>query len=441
MKTIKIPQTDIHVVGEYDCIVVGGGTAGAFAGIAAAREGQKTLIIEQLGCLGGSATAGLVMPLMSSHISNKDGNCPLGLEVLERLRAIDAAYNDNIQYFDATMLKVVLEDLVEQSGADLLYHTSIVNIIVQDKCITHILTNNKDGQKAYATKCIIDSTGDADIATMAGVPFEFGNNNKINQPISLRFEMAGIQYDELHDFLKKLGGFYPKYFAMNTPGIKELLQKAKEDGILTEQDITYFQAFGIPGRPDGMAFNCPELIPKENIIDAKFLTKKQVDGKKAILRFRKFLHEYVPGFKNAYITEIAGMLGIRESRRIHSEYIMTINDILKYKKFDDAVAQSAYPIDVHGKDMKINADYDKTVPEHDRYWEVPFRVMIPLDINNMLVAGRCAGFDFLAQSAARIQLICRAMGEAAGIGAAVAIKEGKAFKDIDFNWIKNRVIN
>ena len=440
MKTIKIPKTDIPIAGEYDIIVIGGGTAGAFAGIAAAREGQKTLIIEQLGCLGGTATAGLVMPLMASHIYNKDGNCPLGVEVLERLRTMDSAYEDNIQYFDTTMLKVVLEAMVCESDADLLYHTSIIDIVIQDKCVTHILTNNKDGLKAYATKCVIDATGDADIAIMAGVPFESGKSDKINQPLSLRFEMAGVNYDELHAFLQKLGGFYPKYFAMNTPGIQELLQKAKDYNILTEQDITYFQAFGIPGRPDGMAFNCPELSPKENIIDATFLTKKQIEGKKAIIRFRKFLREYMPGFENAYITEIAGILGIRESRRIHSEYIMTIHDILNYKKFSDAVAQSAYPIDVHGKDIQIDADYDKTVPEDERYWEVPFRVMIPLNINNMLVSGRCAGFDFLAQSATRIQLVCRAMGEAAGIAAATAVKQGKAFKDMEFDWIKECVV-
>ena len=442
MKTIKFPQIDIPVIGEYDVIIVGGGTSGAFAGIAAAREGLKTLIIEQLGCLGGSATAGLVMPLMSSYIKDKDGNCPIGIEVLERLRDIDAAYSDNIQFFDTAMLKIVLEDLVSESGADLLYHTSIISVIVKDEKITHIIVNNKDGLKGFAAEYVIDATGDADIAVMAGVPFESGKVDKINQPLSLRFEMGGIQFDEFHAFMQKLGNSSVKYFAMNTPGMKELLNKAKEDGVLTRQDITYFQAFGIPGRPDGMAFNCPELLPKENIIDAAFLTKKQVEGKKAILRLRKFLREYIPGFQNAYITEIAGMLGIRESRRIHSEYIMTIHDILMYKKFNDAVTQSAYPLDVHGKDNQMEGlmGYDKTTPENERYWEVPFRVMIPLKIQNMLVTGRCAGFDFLTQSATRIQPICRAMGEAAGIGTAFAFKEKKAFKDIDFSWIKNRMI-
>lgn len=431
MNTLHIPEREIPVVGEYDVVVVGGGTAGAFAGIAAARAGSKTLIVEQFGSLGGSATAGLVLPLMGVHMKGYDGHCPMSSELVERLRALGAV-EDDPNYFDTAILRMVLEDMAVESGCHLMYYTTLVEAVKDGDKITHIIVNNKNGLSAYTAKYFIDATGDADVAKSAGVPYQSGDDNRVNQPVSLRFEMAGVDYDKFHEFMRSLGNHSHKYFAMNTPGMDKVLAKAEEDGVLTKQDIFYFQAFGIPGRPDAMNFNCPELATKENVVDPEFMTQKQVDGKKAILRLRTFLRKYIPGFENAYITELAQLVGFRESRRIEAEYMLTIEDILGYRKFEDGIAASNYPLDIHGVDNSyLNVTY-ADLPENERFWEVPFRTMVPKTVGNLLVAGRCAGADFRSQSASRVQPTCRSMGEAAGIAAALAVKENvSSFREIN----------
>lgn len=430
-KIITLDAINVCVKDEFDVIVIGGGTSGAFAGIAAARKGLKALVIEQLGALGGSATLGLVTPLMSSHMPQFSGHCSLGDEVTDRMREIGGT-GENSLLFDSTMLKFVLEDMAVESGCELLYYTTPTSVVKKGEKITHIVVYNKDGFAAYKADCFIDCTGDADIAVLSGVCCESGNHEGINQPVSLRFEMGNIDFDRFHSFMEKLGFTGKKYFAMNTPGMKELLTKSCEDGLLTKQDITYFQGFGIPGRPNAMNFNCPELSTKANVADARFLTQKQLEGKKAILRLKRFLNERVEGFENAFITEVAPFVGIRESRRIYAKYVMTICDVLGYRKFDDAITASRYPIDVHGvDDVTLGLKYDDSLPQNEQFWEVPYSCMVAKGIDNLLVSGRCAGFDFRAQSAGRVQLICRAMGEAAGIAASYAVKTGINVGDID----------
>lgn len=379
---------------------------------------------------------GLVMPLMPSFIPGYPEDCSLSIEITKRMEAVGAVGEDKL-FFDPTMLKFILEDMATESECKILYHSTPIYLVKEGNCITHLIVYNKDGISAYKTKYAIDCTGDADLAVMAGAEFESGDADRINQPVSLRFEMAGIDFNAFHAYMHELGNDFYKYFAMNSPGMAEILSKAADDGILTSQDIKYFQAFGIPGKPDSMNFNCPELTPGNNAADAAFLTKKQLEGKRAILRLQCFLKERIPGFKNAYITGISDMVGIRESRRINTEYTLTTSDILDYRKFEDGITACAYPIDIHGKDdTTLGVCYNETIPEPQRYWEVPFRCMIPKKLNNLLVSGRCAGFDFVAQSAARIQLVCRAMGEAAGIGCALAAENQSAFLDINTAEVK-----
>lgn len=424
MSNIIMKQREIPLNNDYDVIVVGGGVSGAFAGIAAARDGLKALIIEQFGSLGGSATMGLVTPLMSSNMPNYTGHSPLGVELTQRMKKLGGTEDKELE-FDGTMMKFALEEMAMEYGAKLLYHTSFVEAEVENNKIKHIVVLNKSGLTAYGAKYFIDATGDADVAFAAGVKCNVGNDKGVNQPVSLRFEMAGIDFDRFHEHMRELGNNGKKYFAMNTAGMAEIIENSRKDGMLTDMDASYFQAFGVPGKADAMNFNCPELSTMAGIVNAEFITQKQIEGKQAILRFKRFLKEKIRGFENAYITEVAPYVGFRESRRIEADYIMTIHDILGYHKFDDAVIKNRYPVDVHGvDDVTLGLKYDDSLPKDEQYWEVPFRCMIAKGLDNLLVSGRCAGFDFRAQSAARVQLICRAMGEAAGLGCALAEKHG-----------------
>ena len=438
MDNLYVYKKEVRVVDSYDVIVVGGGTAGVFAAVSAAREGMKTLIIEQFGALGGTATMGMVTPMMPSYLPDDRGHCPLGNEINSAVRELGGT-EDNDYLFDPTVLKIVLEKFVKDSGCDILFHTVFADVIKEDNRVKQILVCNKDGLSAYECKTIIDCTGDADVAVAAGVPFESGNENNINQAVSLRFEMAGIDYDSFHNQMRELGNDEEKYFAMNTAGMRDILNKAVDDGVLTKQDIVYFQGFGIPGKPDAMAFNCPELKAGKDIANADFITQKQIEGKQAILRLRTFLRKYIKGFEKAYITEIAPMVGLRETRRIKALLQFTAEDVYNYRKYDDAITKSMYPLDIHGAGGIQDSVFRNDLPEDERYWEVPFRCMVAQNTENVLVAGRCAGFDFKAQSAARIQIICRAMGEAAGIGAAYSVRKNLAMDKLPFAEIAQKV--
>lgn len=441
MKQINWKGQDIPVLAHFDTIVLGGGTAGALAGVAAAREGLQTLIIEQFGSLGGSATMGQVTPLMRSGIPHLHSHCPLGLEISARMQAIGGS-DDNDHQFDPTMLAFVLEDMAAETGCVLLYHTLLAGVVMTGEHLDAVVVCNKDGLTAFTAGSFIDCSGDADLAAMAGVDYEIGDHNGINQPVSLRFEMAGINFDVFHTAMRAMGyAGSRKYFAMNTPGMADLIRQAYEDGLLTQQDAVYFQAFGLPGKPDAMAFNCPELATQHDVADAFFLSRKQVEGKKAIIRLRRFLRERVPGFEQAYVTQQAPMVGVRESRRIDAVYNMQIMDVLGYRKFADAVISCNYMIDVHGvDDVTLGLKYDQSVAPEQRFWQVPFRCMVAKKTDNLLVAGRCAGFDFRAQSAARIQLVCRAMGEAAGLACALAQQQQVGLHDLDPVLVHEKLI-
>lgn len=204
MNTLHIPEKKIPVIDTFDTVVLGGGTAGAFAGIAAARRGSRTLIIEQFGALGGSATTGLVLPLMLLHIKNYDGHCPLSAELVERLRTVGGTEED-ANSFDPVMVQITLEDMAADSNCDILYYTTLVDAVLEDRTITHVIVNNKNGLAAYKAKCFIDCTGDADLIKLVGASYQSGNHNRVNQPVSLRFDMAGIDFERFHAYMRSLG--------------------------------------------------------------------------------------------------------------------------------------------------------------------------------------------------------------------------------------------
>ena len=448
MKQVCMASKEIPLIDTYDVIVVGGGTAGAVAGISSARQGLKTLIIEQFGSLGGSQTNGLVSPMMSAYMKDKSGYSSLCEEINERsMKNGDAAIpgKNGAVYFNAVALKMLLEDMAVESNCNIMYHTVLTDVVKgSDDEIDYIVVLNKNGLSAYKAKRYIDCTGDADLAYMAGVPVECGDENGFNQAVSLRFEMTNVDTDKLSDYLESNGQIHQlRYPTIHSdsfgccPALRALVLEKCEEGYLTKQDLSHFQFFSVPGKVHNITFNCPELGTSENVIDADYLSAKQIEGKQAVMRIAKFMRLFVPGFENAYVCEIAPMVGIRESRRIKAMYTLTIDDIFNYRKFDDGISESNYPIDVHGvSGNEKEKKYITDISDEEKYWEIPFRCMIPEGISNLLVAGRCAGFSFMAQSAARVQHSCRAMGQAAGIACKLSIAENVSFADMDHAMVK-----
>ncbi|SHF53453.1 FAD dependent oxidoreductase [Caldanaerobius fijiensis DSM 17918] len=430
-------------IGDYDVIVAGGGTAGSVAAISAARMGMKVLIVEQMGFLGGTATASLVTPLMSNGIKGNPDNSSIGREINERLVATGDAYPDNPSWFNPEALKYVLEDMCMAAGVRLLYYSTVTDVIMEGNSIKGVVIHNKDGFSAVHGRVVIDCTGDGDVAALAGVPYESGRvSDGKNQPVSVRFEVGNIQLDVFADFLNEIGYNGMKgdrveiasVWGRNWP-LEKIFREAVKSGYILEQDGAYFQAFTIPGKPGCMSFNCPEISNITRALDPYNLTYAQVEGKKAIMRLHKFMKKYFAGFQNSYICNTAVNVGIRESRRIKGKYYLKVDDYINCTKFDDAVARTAYPIDIHAVDSEgLQLKY---LPEGE-YMEIPYRCMVPCNVENLLVAGRCISASFEVQASIRIQVTCRALGEAAGIAAALSIEEEITTGDL--NGVKVRKI-
>lgn len=419
----------------WDVIVAGGGTAGAVAGIAAARTGARVLVVEAQGSLGGTGTNAWVTPLMRNVSGGQNLNRGLTDELKARLRArgdgaTDAGGNDN--WFNPEGLKFVLEELLQEAGGEVLYHTQVVQPLMDGGHIGALVVHNKGGLQALRAAVFIDATGDADVAALAGVPFQAGDEDGVHQAMSLRFTLAGVDVGRLRDFLNAHGQWQDSpdflHFWMvwgRKSSLEGLFREAVTAGVLEERDGDYFQGFSVPGRPGELSFNCPRIRADLNdATDPWQLSAAQTDGRAAITRLLAFCRRFLPGCGDAYLGVVAPMVGVRDSRRIVGDYTLTVTDLLDCVKFPDAICRNHYPVDIHSVrgGARLLHEREGSAPYFapDAWHDIPYRALVPQGASNLLVPGRAASSTFEAQSAIRVQQNCHSMGEAAGIAAAWA---------------------
>ncbi|MEW5820725.1 MAG: FAD-dependent oxidoreductase [Cyanobacteriota bacterium] len=429
-----------------DIIIAGGGTSGCAAAISAARNGAKVLIIEEQGYLGGAATSTYVTPMMKTILSdgtNLGGT--LYKEVLKRLSDIGFAatnFDNNPGWFVPEMMKFILDEMMEESGVKILFHTQVINSVVENKSIKSVKVLNKSGINNYSANYYIDATGDATLAASSGVPFEVGFNG-VTQAMSHRFVLAGIDTEkfavwlEQTDLDRNVSPIYKTksgdillttaYTSEDKPwALRNIFMDALVHNILKPQDATYFQIFTMPGQRGFVYFNCPRIYSKKPLspLSAEDLSYAQITGRKQIRRLTNFVKKYFPGFENAFIVNTANNIGIRDSRRIKGRYTLTTDDITSSRKFKSAVARCNYPIDIHSTNSGEGGLI--SLKEND-YYEIPLECLETHEINNLLVTGRCISADFSAQASLRIQPTCWSMGESAGY---IAAKRSHSLKSL-----------
>lgn len=433
--------SELPVCAEAEVVVCGGGTAGVFAALAAANEGRDTLLIEQFGGIGGTATFGLTTPLMRLHIDGEPSCSYLAPRLHQKLLAVGAA-NEAGNEFDPTRLRIALEEMCVEAGVRLLYHTFIPEVITTEidgkTCIESVVIANKAGLSLIKGKVFIDATGDGDISVRAGAQYNKGNpETGMNQPMSLRYIIDGVDTVALGKYFRTViertgvqqaawsdgSKVYAHCCKGNPVTLTPIFEEAIANGDLTVEDHIYWQAFSMPGRPGSIAVNAPEFFTHIDGTNPDDLTLAQINGKQAIVRQLAFYKKYFQGFENAYIAEIAPMVGVRESREIVTDYVLKAEDVVGKRKFDDMVCQSNYPIDIHGKQLS-NRYLVEPADDNKPWYEIPFRSLMVKGIENLLVAGRCLGAEFIAEASVRIQPTARSSGEAAGIGAALALQNG-----------------
>lgn len=451
----EISRSKPPIIAEVDILVTGGGTAGAVAAIAGGRTGKTTMVVEQNGYLGGTQTGALVTPMMPNQIDKIPLNGGIDAEINARLNAMNESgvwKDGNRGWFNPETLKYVLEQMAIDAGARLLYYTMFEDAVIDGERIIGCVFLNKSGRGWIRAKRVIDCTGDADVSFRAGVPFESGDpETSLNQPFSLRFHLGNVDVRKFGDYLASLGkhDFMESAEGAAVPllhtamvwnrgwTLEPVFRKAVADGVLKESDGDYFQIFSIAGRPHELAFNCPRIALDVDGTNPFHLTKAAVTGREIVQRYVRFCREYLPGFEGSYLVLTAPMIGVRESRRIKGEYFLTTEDVLGGRKFEDAVCRNCYPLDIH-RDSKMDKLKLVQLPPGE-YHEVPYRSLVPLNVDNLLVAGRCLSASFEAQSSVRIQSNCRAMGEAAAVASAMSIDDNCPPRKLDGVRLRTRL--
>lgn len=408
---------------RYDVIVIGGGTAGCAAAYFLGKSGKKVLIIEKNIHLGGSMTSALVTPMMktSDNSINNEFFEIFNKKMVENNAAI--TYIDgNSGWFNPEISKIILDELMQDANVEVLFNSTVQSLNITDRYINSIEIQSNMLSVCIESTYIIDATGNCEIGKLANC--EFLENNFLFQPVNLRFTMSNVNLKEfstwIMDFDKDrdvttscvvgdeihLSTAYT-WDSCKKWALQPLFDDAVDKGLLKDTDRNYFQVFTIPGMPTTVAFNCPRVITDNNIdpLNPYDASKALIDARYSILRLSKFLKLYFRGFENAYISNIADMLGIRESRRIKGKYIYTKEDLTSGKKFKNPIVISNYPIDVHS-DKKDNSVLEKI----DIEYQLPVETLFSKDIKNLCVAGRCLSADFYAQAALRIIPSCFSMG-------------------------------
>lgn len=445
MGLIVEKSREVPIVETVDVLVVGGGTSGAIAGIAAGRMKVNTLIIEQFGFLGGSATGALVTPMMANQVYEKPLNAGIGMEIMARLKDTGDTAGVANGWFNPEILKYVLDDFVGESDTRIQFHTFAVDAIVKENVIKGVIIESKSGRQAILAKQVVDCTGDADIAVLAGVPYASGREEDgLNQAMSLRFHLGNIDLPKFCKFMNEIAperSYEHKPEHLHTASVwgsnwalEKYFEQGVKDGVLQQSDGDYFQLFSVPGRPNEVSLNCPRISDRVRGYEVADLTFAQIEGRKKIKRLLTFCRKYLPGFEQAYIVFTAPMVGVRESRRIEGEYVLTVEDILSAKKFPDPVARNNYPVDIHQPKGVGTKFYTQLKP--GEYHEIPYRCLVPLKIDNLLVAGRCISATFEVQSSIRIQSNCHAFGQAAGTAAALCVQHKTTPRKLEYSILK-----
>lgn len=425
---------------EFDVAVCGGGTAGAAAAIASARQGAKTVVIERMGALGGTQTQAWVTPMMPNYLGDFKLDRGLNLEIVRAQSATQPPPSELLHgdvWYDPVELARILDVIAEAAGVQCLFDATLVAAVVERQTVRTIDLMTRGGIVTILAKCFIDATGDGTLSALCGAETMGGDEAGTHQPMTLRFIMGGVDLARARaqnaEMWRVNDGYFLEagYAEAKTGWLGPKIEGAIAEGILDHDDLGYFQCFTVNGRPNEMAFNCPRIAGLDPL-DPFQLSRAYQVGRAKIKRISQFMIQYIPGFEHSFVSVVAPMIGIRESRRVVGDYVLTADDHLSQAKFDDVVARNRYPIDIH---LKTGLDY-RRFP--DGAWhDIPYRSLVVKGFDNLWVAGRCLSADFVAQSAVRIQPVCRSMGEAVGIAGALCAKEGVTSREIPYSSVAN----
>lgn len=433
---------------EWDVVVLGGGVSGCMAAFAAAKQGVSTLLIEQYGFLGGSLTNAGVGPMMTFHAGSRQVVTGIPQEMIDRLCEKQGCighiedttgYASSVTPFDSEKMKLVLDEMAQDYGVDLLFHAVLIDVYKEKNDITSIAVQTRGGRMEIKGKVFIEATGDAALAFAVGADVQQGRDlDGFCQPMTTNMKVANVDVKKLQEEIQANPDNFnirdrtaltrsPK---LSVAGFYREFNQAKKDGVLSteREDVLLFETVN-----QGEVIVNTTRVIRLNPVDPWELSRAEREGRKQANELMQFFKSRCTGFENAVLVSTGVQIGVRESRRVMGEYLLTADDLLSSKKFGDTVALGGYPIDIH------NPTGENTQTTHlkaGQFYYIPLRSLIVKDISNLMVCGRCLSATHEASAAIRVTPIAMATGQAAGAVAGLCVANGVSVRELAYEKIK-----
>lgn len=403
---------------KYDLAVIGGGFAGVAAALSAAREGARVLLVEKSNSLGGAAVNALVNPFMPYSTQMDGARVDLSAGIFKEIHSrLEERHAMRGESFLEEELKYILNQMLIEAEIDLLFHAYIFKVERSGDSIESVSVATKSGELVISADYFIDATGDAQLAYLGGCPTTLGREpDHLCQPMTLCFRLGNVEVDK---------------FMASRNSLKEAHRKSLEAGELTNprENILVFKT----PIPNVLHFNTTRVV-KKNPTSPEEVTEAEILAREQVYEIYDFMKAHADGLENSFLMMTAAEIGVRESRMIIGDYILTEQDARGCAKFDDAIAACNYDIDIHNPEGTGTSHYYFPAGE---YYTIPYRSLIPRGVSNLLVAGRCISSDHGAQASYRIMPVVCCLGEAAGAAIGLAVKNGVSVREVDTKELQN----
>lgn len=457
-RTVTLPPRPARHGGRCDVLVVGGGPAGFAAAVGAADAGADTVLVERYGFLGGNATVALVMPLMSFHNEHKQaafteaGDTSRLLptdhgegepvvagvlwQLLDRLTGRGGCLPPSPKTgytvpFDPELFKLSLLEMMDEAGVRMLFHSFASGALpLDDGSGWRVVFETKSGPVVIDAGVVVDGTGDGDVATACGAPYEIGRpEDGLAQPMTLMFRVADFARPDFAAYVRE----HPDQWR-GVHGLWDLIEEARAGGELRlpREDILFFAT----PHPREVAVNSTRVnrVLGTSVWD---LTRAEYTARHQLAQIDRFLRTRVPGFEESYVVQSGTHIGVRESRRVLGDYQLTGHDILAARTFPDVIAHGAYPVDIHNP--RGSGTVLKRVPRGS-FYDIPLRCLLPRGTDRLLVAGRCISGTHVAHSSYRVMPIAMATGHAAGVCAALTVRHGSGPRGLPYRLVQRELL-